>query len=214
MSGEAEWVARLRASLASPPTASWAAATPPGAVSAAVLVLLVEGRDGPEVLLVERAGTLRSHAGQMAFPGGAVEPGDSDAVATALREAHEEVGLGGETPPANVEALGVEVLGVLPPTWIAASNFEVTAVVALWSAPTVLLPDGGEVVRALWVPLHELADPAGRYRVELMNGYFGAAFQLETGLVWGFTAGILDVVLRLGGWERPWSRRRVLPRPE
>ena len=83
-----------------------------GARASAVLALFAEGPDGPEVLLVERALTLRSHPGQIAFPGGAVDPGDVDLVDTALREAHEECG---------VVRDDVEVLGALPAAHVVVS---------------------------------------------------------------------------------------------
>ena len=97
----------------------------PGA--AAVLILIGEGPDGPEIMFVERAAGMRTHAGQIAFPGGAADPGDSDLADTALREAAEETG---------VDRAGIEVLGVLPPAHVEVSGFDVTAVVAWWREPS------------------------------------------------------------------------------
>ena len=90
---------------------------PGGARPAAVLMLFAEGTQGPELLRTERASTLRSHAGQISFPGGRSDDTDTDATHTALREAAEEVGL----PPAEVD-----VFGTLPPLWLPPSNHAVT----------------------------------------------------------------------------------------
>ena len=185
--------------------------TPPdtGGRHSAVLVLFGEGPSGPDVLLIERAHTLRSHAGQPAFPGGALDPEDGDPagdgpVAAALREAEEEVGL---------DAASVDVLGVLPALWLPPSGFVVHPVVAHWRAPhDVDVVDAAEVAAVARVPIAELVDPASRLRVTHPSGWIGPAFEVRGLLVWGFTAGLLDRLLALGGWERPWdtSRRRPL----
>lgn len=117
--------------------------------SAAVLVLLSDTPDGPSVLLTERAPDLADYPGDLAFPGGTVDPGDSDPVATALREAHEEVGL---------DPRSVEVIGMLTPLALPRSGFLVTPVVA-WSTDPVLSGsvNYAEVAALHQVPLHELA---------------------------------------------------------
>jgi 8-oxo-dGTP pyrophosphatase MutT (NUDIX family) len=173
-----------------------------GGRPSAVLVLLGESeRDGPDLLVLQRAATMRNHAGQPAFPGGGTDPEDADAAATALREAHEEVGL----DPASAE-----VLALLPDLYIPVSSFVVTPVLAWWrrSSP-VSVVDPREVARVHRVPLAELADPANRMRVSHPSGYVGAAFVVRGLLVWGFTAGLIDRLLALGGWERPWDRNRI-----
>jgi 8-oxo-dGTP pyrophosphatase MutT (NUDIX family) len=180
-----------------------------GGRHSAVLVLFGEGPSGPDVLLIERAHTLRSHAGQPAFPGGALDPEDGDPtgagpVTAALREAEEEVG---------VDASTVDVLGVLPALWLPPSGFVVHPVVAFWRAPhPVGVVDAAEVAAVARVPIAELVDPAARLRVTHPSGWTGPAFEVRDLLVWGFTAGLLDRLLSLGGWERPWdaSRRRPL----
>ncbi len=180
-----------------------------GGRHSAVLVLFGEGATGPDVLLIERAHTLRSHAGQPAFPGGALDPEDGDPTGTgpvtaALREAQEEVGLDAST---------VDVLGVLPALWLPPSGFVVHPVVAFWRAPhPVGVVDAAEVAAVARVPIAELVDPAARLRVTHPSGWIGPAFEVRDLLVWGFTAGLLDRLLALGGWERPWdaSRRRPL----
>jgi len=168
----------------------------------------LRGRDlpGPDVLLIERARTMRSHAGQPAFPGGALDPGDGNPagdgpVAAALREATEEVGLDPST---------VQVLGALPALWLAPSGFVVHPVVAWWRDPhPVDVVDPAEVAAVARVPLSELADPANRVRVCHPSGWVGPAFEVSDLLVWGFTAGLLDRLLALGGWEQPWDAGRV-----
>ncbi len=168
---------------------------------AAVLVLFGEGPAGPDLLLIERAATMRSHAGQPAFPGGAVDPGDAGAVGAALREAREEVGL----DPASVE-----VLGTLPDLWLPPSGFVVTPVIAWWREPhPVRSVDAAEVAAVDRVPLARLTDPRHRLRVRHPSGWIGPAFDTRDMLVWGFTAGVLDRLLAFGGWEEPWDTTRT-----
>ena len=88
-----------------------------GARAAAVLILIGEGGQGPEILFVERPATMRTHAAQIAFPGGAADPDDADLADTALREAYEETG---------VDRDGIEVLGLLPPAHVEVSGFDVS----------------------------------------------------------------------------------------
>ena len=182
-----------------------------GGRHSAVLVLFGEGPSGPDVLLIERAHTLRSHAGQPAFPGGALDPVDGDPagdgpVTAALREAEEEVGL---------DAATVDVLGVLPALFLPPSGFVVHPVVAFWRAPhPVDVVDAGEVAAVARVPIAELVDPSARLRVTHPSGWIGPAFEVRGLLVWGFTAGLLDRLLALGGWERPWDSTRRRPLDE
>lgn len=178
-----------------------------GGRASAVLVLFGEGPDGPDILLIQRAATMRSHAGQPAFPGGAEDPEDGGPVGAALREATEEVGL---------DPAAVEVLGTLPALWLPPSGFVVTPVVAWWHAPhRVHAVDAAEVAAVARVPIAELVDPANRVRVTHPSGWVGPAFEVADMLVWGFTAGLLDRILDLGGWAVPWDtdRRRDLPVP-
>lgn len=165
-----------------------------------VLVLFGEGPAGPDLLLTERARTLRAHAGQPAFPGGRVDAADSGPVAAALREAQEEVGL---------DPAGVDVLGELPEIWLAASRFGVIGVVAWWREPGPVAPvDLAEVAGVRRVPLAHLVDPQRRFMVTHPSGYQGPGFDLDGLLVWGFTAGVVDRLLHFGGWEQPWDRSR------
>jgi 8-oxo-dGTP pyrophosphatase MutT (NUDIX family) len=154
--------------------------------------------DHADVLLLQRASTLRSHAGQVAFPGGATDPEDASTAATALREAMEEVGLRPET---------VDVLTELPAVYLPPSGFVVTPVLAHWRMPhPVGVVDVGEVAGVERVRIADLVDPANRFTVKHPSGYSGPGFAANNLFVWGFTAGLLDRLLRLAGWEKPWNR--------
>jgi 8-oxo-dGTP pyrophosphatase MutT (NUDIX family) len=177
-----------------------------GGRASAVLVLLGEQRPGePDVLVLQRAATLRTHAGQPAFPGGAADPGDTDAAATALREAEEEVGLDPDS---------VTVVAQLPRLWIPVSDFVVTPVLAWWHRPHEVHPrQPAEVAHVARLPVAELVDPANRLSVRHPSGWVGPAFQVRGMLVWGFTAGVLGALLEMGGWAVPWSPDRVADLP-
>lgn len=174
---------------------------PEGGRRSAVLVLFGAGPRGPDLLFIERAATLRSHAGQPAFPGGAQDATDDGPVAAALREAQEEVGL---------DPAGVVVLGTLPDLWLPPSGFVVTPVVAWWRDPQqVGVVDHREVAAVARVPIAELVDPVNRLSVSHPNGWLGPAFDVGDMRIWGFTAGLTDRLLELGGWAVPWDRSRV-----
>lgn len=174
----------------------------------AVLVLFGEGARGPELLLMERAGSLRSHPGQPSFPGGSLDPGDGDQATTgplraALREAEEETGL---------DPHGVQLFGVLPRLYIPVSSFVVTPVLGWWRSPSpVGVVDPGETARVFTVPVADLTDPANRATAVHPSGHRGPAFLVESALVWGFTAGVIDRILHFAGWERPWDRAKQVP---
>lgn len=173
---------------------------PEGGRASAVLALFGEDERGPELLLIERAATLRSHAGQAAFPGGAQDPADAGPVEAALREAQEEVGL---------EPASVSVLGQLPDLFLPPSGFVVTPVLGWWHAPhEVRVVDTAEVASVHRVRLDDLVEPANRLTLTHPSGWVGPAFEVDGLLVWGFTAGVVDRLLHFGGWERPWDRTR------
>ncbi|UYP19333.1 CoA pyrophosphatase [Rhodococcus sp. Z13] len=154
-----------------------------------------------DVLLTQRAATLRQHSGQVAFPGGAADPGDYGPIHTALREAEEETGL---------DPTGIRPLAVLPELFIPPSGFEVTPVVAYWETPSpVGVVDPGEATRVVRVSLHELLDPENRFQVRHRLGYRGPAFQVDGMLVWGFTAGVLAGLFAASGWEIEWDHHDV-----
>lgn len=177
-----------------------------GGRRAAVLMLIGTGAAGPEILFLERASTMRTHAGQIALPGGAADPGDATLVDTALREATEETG---------VDPRGIVVLGSLPPAHVAVSGFDVTAVVAWWQTPSpVSAVDPREAAALHSIAVAELTDPAARVRVRHPSGYTGPAFQVRDLLIWGLTAHLVDGVLTLAGWGRPWDRSRMAAIPD
>jgi 8-oxo-dGTP pyrophosphatase MutT (NUDIX family) len=160
--------------------------TPPSAAlrPAAVLVPLVEHADGIAVLLTQRTAHLSAHAGQIAFPGGRIEEDDASAIAAALRETHEEVGL----PPDRVE-----IVGRLD-TYITGTGFEITPVVGLVAPPYPLAIDPFEVAEAFEVPLAYILDPRNHQRVERESaGRLRCFFVLpyKGRNIWGATAGIL-----------------------
>lgn len=201
------WLAALQSGLDDPDRAGRTVAVRPGVGGrpAAVLMLLSPDAVGPRLLFIERATTLRTHAGQIAFPGGAAETTDADLVATALREAHEETGLDPD---------GVEVLGSLPPAHVAVSGFDVTAVVAWETRPTDLSRlDPREVAAVHLVAVADLADPVIRARARHPSGYVGPAFVLGELVIWGLTAHLVSAVLDLGGWERPWDTAKIIEVP-
>jgi 8-oxo-dGTP pyrophosphatase MutT (NUDIX family) len=178
---------------------------PGGGRRSAVLVLFAAGPAGPDVLLVQRSQSLRRHAGQPAFPGGAVDADDDGPAATALREAAEE---------ARVDPASVQVVAVLPELYIARSGFLVSPVLAWWRDPGPVAPgDPAEISAVARVGVADLADPASRLAITYPSGGAGPAFQAGDMLVWGFTAFLLDRLLALGGWERPWDFARVVDLP-
>jgi 8-oxo-dGTP pyrophosphatase MutT (NUDIX family) len=173
--------------------------------ASAVLIAVGDPGRGPAVLLIQRAATLRRHAGQVAFPGGAVDPTDEHHLAAALREAQEEVGL----DPASVRPVAE-----LPALYIPRSGFVVTPILAWWERPhPVVAVDPAEVAQVAVVPVTELTDPAHRFTVRHPSGFTGPAFEVDGLFIWGFTAALLDRLLDLSGWAQPWDRGVSRPLP-
>ena len=203
------WWEPLLSRAASARTEDFTTLKPPatGGRASAVLVLLGEEQPGrPDLLVLQRAATMRNHAGQPAFPGGAADPEDRDPADTALREAREEVGL----DPASAT-----VLLELPELYIPISRFVVTPVLAWWHAPHRVYPcEPAEVAHVARLPVAELVDPANRLRVRHPSGWIGDAFQVRGMLVWGFTAGVISSLLEMAGWSRPWEPGRIAELPE
>jgi 8-oxo-dGTP pyrophosphatase MutT (NUDIX family) len=199
------WLDRLAGAAAAMTVPDGMAPPASGGRRSAVLILFGEDAAGPDVLLVQRSPWLRRHAGQPAFPGGAVDPQDGGPAAAALREAAEE---------ALVDPAGVDVLTVLPDLYIPRSGFAVTPVLAWWRQPGPIGPgDPAEVTAVRRVPVAELADPANRLCVRYPTGQTGPAFQAGAMLVWGFTGMVVDRLLTLGGWAVPWDSSQVVALP-
>jgi 8-oxo-dGTP pyrophosphatase MutT (NUDIX family) len=158
--------------------------------SSAVLVVLADGPDGAEVLLTRRSEALRSHRGEISFPGGRVD-GDETFEATALREAHEEVALNPEV---------VQLHGRLDPISTMVSRSFIVPVVGTLDQHPDLHPAADEVDRIIWVPLGELTR-ADTYREEIWD--FGGQrrpiffFELDDETIWGATARMLHQLLRV-----------------
>ena len=152
------------------------------------------------MLLLRRADTLGSHAGQVAFPGGGADEGDDGPVGTALREAEEETG---------VLPAGVRPVAVLPDLFVPVSGFSVTPVLAHWANPSpVRAVDPAETAAVARVAIADLARPGepvpgAQHRI---RGWQGPVFEVDGLFVWGFTAGLLAVLLALGGWDARLGR--------
>lgn len=157
-----------------------------------------------DLLLTVRASTLRHHAGQAAFPGGAADPEDADAVHTALREANEETGIdtGRLQPLATLERL------FIPP-----SGFHVVPVLAYSPDPgPVAVVNESETAIVARVPVRAFVNPENRimvYRKENTRRFAGPAFLLNEMLVWGFTGQVISAMLDVAGWAQPWNTHDI-----
>ena len=161
---------------------------------AAVLVPLVLHeirKDGPTVLFTRRTDHLYHHPGQISFPGGGMEEGDSSAEETAVREAQEEIGLVPER---------IEIIGRLP-DYTTGTGFRVTPVVGLLRPPIELKLDSFEVAEAFEVPLAHFLDPANhqKHAIQLKDGRIRHFHAMPYGeyFIWGATAGMLMTLYRL-----------------
>ena len=194
-------------------TAANAAATLTGQNrDAAVLVLFSGPADSPtgglpddvDLLVTVRASTLRHHAGQAAFPGGAADPGDDGPVFTALREAREETGV----DPSRLRPLATLDRMFIPP-----SGFHVHPVLAYSPDPgPVGVVDPQETAIVARVPVRAFINPENRlmvYRRQNTQRFAGPAFLLNEMLVWGFTGQVISAMLDVAGWAEPWNTRDV-----
>jgi len=165
---------------------------PEGARRASVLLLFDPSSETLPLLFILRSAALRAHAGQIAFPGGAEESADADVVATALREAHEEMAL----RPDNVE-----VIGVLPSFLTAVSQLWLTPVVGLQHAPWTIVADRTEVAEWFRIDLATLLEAPHTVRDFPRAGRSRAVHFYEVGprVIWGVSAAILhELLARLG----------------
>ena len=156
----------------------------PSARAAAVLVPIVDRGGAASVILTTRSSTLRKHAGQVAFPGGSIDPGDASPEAAALRESFEEIGLEGRF---------VETLGRLP-RYSTTTGFKITPVLAIVRPGFVLTPNPDEVADVFEVPLDFLMDAANHISESRVwqgreRHYYVMPF--GTRHIWGVTAGII-----------------------
>lgn len=184
--------------------------TPPADRLGATLVIIEPREDGETTIVyTRRRDDLRSHPGQISFPGGRVDPGETVEEA-ALREAHEEVAL---------DPGAVEILGRLPTFYIPPSRFWIQAVLAHWVAPHELVPAEAEVAAVLHVPMSRLLDPDARRVVRLSTAGWSWAWDLGDGhLLWGATAilttfilGLLDPDWTRGAGPEEYADREVRP---
>lgn len=213
----ASWEHALRQSLPHLSATQLGWATAAGAVEervqrSAVLVALMDvgagsagngqPSEGPSLLVTERSPTMPNHAGQIAFPGGKRRSGDRDLVATALREAREEVGL---------DPRSVEVLGVAPETYLPKSGFVVATVFGKVDPPregSLLLSE--EVVASGVVPLCVLARRENRGVIKHHSGRDDVAFEYEGRIIWGFTARVIAWLVSVLGLEEEWDRAHIM----
>ncbi|WP_293004274.1 CoA pyrophosphatase [Mycobacterium sp.] len=160
--------------------------------------------DDADLLLIVRASSLRHHAGQAAFPGGAADPGDTGPVDTALREAREETG---------IDTSRLHPLVTMERTFIAPSGFHVVPVLAYSPDPgPVAVVDQAETAIVARVPVRAFINPANRltvYRRALSRRFAGPAFLLNEMLVWGFTGQVISAMLDVAGWAKPWDTNDV-----
>jgi 8-oxo-dGTP pyrophosphatase MutT (NUDIX family) len=189
-------------------TTAKAAATLTGAKRDAAVLVLFSGPpdasdglpDDADLLVTVRASTLRHHAGQAAFPGGATDPGDRGPVHTAFREATEETGL---------DTTRLVPLATLDRMFIPPSGFHVVPVLAYSPDPgPVAVIDEAETAIVARVPVRAFVNPQNRlmvYRDTRGSRFAGPAFLLNEMLVWGFTGQVIAAILDVAGWSQPWN---------
>ncbi|HEU5002062.1 MAG TPA: CoA pyrophosphatase [Actinomycetota bacterium] len=165
-----------------------------GGIPAAVLVPIVASPEGSYLVFTVRSSALGAHAGEVSFPGGRVEPGETTRDA-ALREAKEELGI----VPGSVD-----LLGTLPSAGTRVSGFHITpwvgALALAGGSPPLLVPDPGEVAEVLRIPIHALRAPGVRRVQRFILGpavIHSPAFDVGQVTIWGATARILDKLLPL-----------------
>jgi 8-oxo-dGTP pyrophosphatase MutT (NUDIX family) len=214
-----EWLPRVRATLDQDMPAWFAQFRPPPDPprrSAVLLLFATPDRGGPnldepdrraglDIVLTERSAGLRSHAAQVSFPGGHLDPTDDGPISAAVREAEEEVG---------VDPATVDVVATLPALYLRPSGNAVTPVLAWWRAPHPIgVVDTREVARVARADLDHLLDPGNRFTVTAPGGYRGPGFAVDGLFIWGFTANLLSHVFDLAGLTRAWDEAVERPLP-
>jgi 8-oxo-dGTP pyrophosphatase MutT (NUDIX family) len=156
----------------------------------AVLLLFSELSSEPNLTFIKRAATLKHHPNQIALPGGIIESTDANAIAAALREAQEEIGLTPET---------VLPIGQLPKISIEVTGFAVTPVISYWHEPhEVSVKQPAEVAEVFAVPIETLLNPKNQVWA-IKHGYKGPAFLIEDKLIWGFTGTLIAQLFSSAG---------------
>lgn len=168
--------------------------------SAVLMLLSGTGPADSRILLTHRTPTMRTHSGQIAFPGGRIDPEDRGPVDCALREAWEETGLDRRT---------VTPLAQLDPVGIRATGNPVVPILGLWHEPKpmrIVSPlENDDIFQA---PLTDLINPDNRFLVR-KGDWSGPAFWHRGYVIWGFTGGLLSAMIRAAGWEKPWWRMEM-----
>lgn len=153
------------------------------AISAAVLIPVINHQDNPSILLTQRTSHLRHHAGQISFPGGRIDAQDKDAMACALRETQEEIGLSQEE---------IQIIGNLG-VWPSYSGYSVTPLVGLITPPFKITLSQEEVEEVFEIPLSQALDLSNYEKISrntpIAHQYYQMMYQNRK--IWGFTAGIL-----------------------
>lgn len=204
---------RVPAELLAMVTAANAKAALTGAGRDAAVLVLFSGPqdslngglpDDADLLVTVRASTLRHHAGQAAFPGGAADPGDDGPIHTALREANEETG---------IDTARLQPLATMEKMFIPPSGFHVVPVLAYSPDPgPVAVVDPSETAIVARVPVRAFINPENRlmvYRKQNTRRLAGPAFLLNQMLVWGFTGQVISAMLDVAGWAQPWNTEDV-----
>lgn len=188
---EPDWLDTIRTRVARSPVGQCDPSRNDDLRPAAVLVLLIDSDDGPDILLTERAAALANYPGILVFPGGSAETGDDGPAATALREAAEETG---------IDPTRVHIIGSLPPFALPATRFLVTPVVG-WCTrgPLTDALRPKEVAVAVRVPLDEFANLSGRVQSSPEAGTSAARFVVDGTAVGPMTSVVIDVLLDTGG---------------
>jgi 8-oxo-dGTP pyrophosphatase MutT (NUDIX family) len=160
------------------------------AKQSAVLLLFSDENSTPNLTFIKRSQFLKHHPGQIAFPGGLIEPTDPDLVATALREAQEEIGLNPDS---------VLPIGALPQISIEVTGFAVTPIISYWQQPHPVSPVAtDEVAEVFAVPIEKFILPNSKVWAVKQN-YKGPAFLIDEKLIWGFTATVLAELFTAAG---------------